>query len=237
MHNLQKKIAPPFFEVGPKAYLYGKEALALARDALRASQETGVSVIYTPQLTDLRLIAENVHGLYLCAQHMDPIEPGKGQGSILAEALKDAGADCAMLNHAERPMTLNALVRSVERAREVGLLSVVCADSCKEAAMLAMLAPDILVVEPTELIGTGVTSDEALVRASTEAVKAVNPEIQVLQGAGISSPDDVYRTIFAGADATGSSSAICKAEQPGKMLKDMLLACRLAYEDRLAKRG
>ena len=94
MHNLQKKIAPPFFEVGPKAYLYGKEALALARDALRASQETGVSGIYTPQLTDLRLIAENVHGLYLCAQHMDPIEPGKGQGSILAEALKDAGADC-----------------------------------------------------------------------------------------------------------------------------------------------
>ena len=91
MHNLQKKIAPPFFEVGPKAYLYGKEALALARDALRASQETGVSVIYTPQLTDLRLIAENVHGLYLCAQHMDPLAPGKGQGSILAEALKDAG--------------------------------------------------------------------------------------------------------------------------------------------------
>ena len=131
-----KKDRPALFEVGPKAYLYGKEALALARDALRASQETGVSVIYTPQLTDLRLIAENVHGLYLCAQHMDPIEPGKGQGSILAEALKDAGVDCAMLNHAERPMTLNALVRSVERAREVGLLSVVCADSCKEAAML-----------------------------------------------------------------------------------------------------
>lgn len=74
--------------MGPKAYLYVKEALALARDALRASQETGVSVIYTPQLTDLRLIAENVHGLYLCAQHMDPIAPGKGQAAYWRKRLR-----------------------------------------------------------------------------------------------------------------------------------------------------
>ena len=171
-------------------------------------------------------------GLYLCAQHMDPIPMGKGQGSILPEAVKAAGARCVMLNHAERPMTLENLCKAVGRAREIGLMSVVCASSCAEAAMLAELNPDILVVEPTELIGTGVTSDVELVRASTEAVKRVNPEIQVLQGAGISTPEDVYRTIFAGADATGSSSAICKAEDPAKMLREMLLAAQQAYRDR-----
>ena len=155
---------------------------------------------------------------------MDPIEPGKGQGSILAEALKDAGADCAMLNHAERPMTLNALVRSVERAREVGLLSVVCADSCKEAAMLAMLAPDILVVEPTELIGTGVTSDEALVRASTEAVKAVNPEIQVLQGAGISSPVTSAR-IRASSAYSHPCTCCTGSREPGRISPSICKTC------------
>lgn len=228
----EKKIKVPFFEVGPKAYLYGQDALALARTAQEASKETGVSVIYTPQLTDLRLIAANTEGLYLCAQHMDPIPVGKGQGSILPEAIRDTGAKCVMLNHAEKPMALEALCKAVARAAELGLMSVVCADSCLEAAMLAQLKPDILVVEPTELIGTGVTSDVALVRASTEAVKRVNPDIQVLQGAGISTPEDVYRTIYAGADATGSSSAVCKAKDPGSMLREMLKAAKQAYEDR-----
>ena len=88
-------------------------------------------------------------------------------------------------------------------------------------------------VEPSELIGTGVTSDEQLISASTRAVKEINPEIQVLQGAGISNADDVYRTIFAGADATGSSSAICKAADPAKMLREMLAAARQAYNDRI----
>ena len=229
---LKQRIQAPFFEVGPKAYLYGQDALELAQVAEEASLKSGVSVIYTPQLTDLALISRKVQHLYLCAQHMDPIPMGKGQGSILPEAVKAAGARCVMLNHAERPMTLENLCKAVGRAREIGLMSVVCASSCAEAAMLAELNPDILVVEPTELIGTGVTSDVELVRASTEAVKRVNPEIQVLQGAGISTPEDVYRTIFAGADATGSSSAICKAEDPAKMLREMLLAAQQAYRDR-----
>ena len=231
-----EKIKVPFFEVGPKAYLYGQDALDLASEAEKASLETGVSVIYTPQLTDLRLIAQNTSGLFLCAQHVDPIGIGKGQGSILPEAVRDAGAKCAMLNHSERPMTLEAICAAVERVRQVGLMSIVCANSFMEATMLAQLTPDVIVVEPAELIGTGVTSDEALVKASTEAVKRVNPEIQVLQGAGISTPEDVYRTIYAGADATGSSSAICKAKNPGKMLREMLLAAKQAYEDRTSRK-
>lgn len=227
-------IKAPFFEVGPKAYLYGKDALDLAKVAEEASKETGVSVIYTPQLTDLYLISQNTSGLYLCAQHMDALKIGKGQGSILPEAVKAAGAKCAMLNHAEKPISIAALNGAVKRAAEVGLMSIVCADSIAEAQAVAQLNPDIIVVEPTELIGTGVTSDEQLIIASTKAVKDVNPEIAVLQGAGISNADDVYRTIRAGADATGSSSAICKAADPAKMLREMLQAAKQAYAERNA---
>ncbi len=226
------KIQAPFFEVGPKAYLYGDAALELALVAEEASAQIGVSVIYTPQLTDIYRISQRVSGLYLCAQHMDALRPGKGQGSILPEALVCSGAKCAMLNHAERPLTLAALHAAVERAREVGLISIVCADSIAEASAIAQLRPDIVVVEPTELIGTGVTSDSALIAASTQAVKRVDPDIQVLQGAGISTADDVYRTILAGADATGSSSAICKAADPAKMLREMLRAARSAFDER-----
>ena len=229
---LKQRIQAPFFEVGPKAYLYGQDALELAQVAEEASLKSGVSVIYTPQLTDLALISRKVQHLYLCAQHMDALRPGKGQGSILPEAVRAAGATCVMLNHAEHPMTVAALRAAIERAREVGLWSIACADSIAEAQAVAAMSPDILVVEPSELIGTGVTSDEQLISASTRAGKEINPEIQVLQGAGISNADDVYRTIFAGADATGSSSAICKAADPAKMLREMLAAARQAYNDR-----
>lgn len=233
---MKKQIFSPFFEVGPKAYLYGDDALQLARIAEEASVQTGVSVIYTPQLTDLRLIRDYTQRLILCAQHMDPIPIGRGQGSILPEAVKAAGADAVMLNHCEKPMTMENIALAVRRANKLDMLSVVCASSCCEAAMTAMLAPDIIVVEPTELIGTGVTSDTELVEASNKAVRDVNPDVRILQGAGISTPEDVYRVIFAGADATGSSSAVCKAKDPGKMLKEMLQAAAQAYKDRTERR-
>jgi triosephosphate isomerase len=223
---------PPFFEVGPKAYLYGEDALNLALAAEEASLKTGVDVIFTPQAVDIWPVSQKTKRLFICAQHMDALLPGKGQGSILPEAVRAAGASCVMLNHAERPLALADIRATVQRAQAVGLFSIVCADSIAEARAVSMFSPTIVVVEPTELIGSGVSSDDVLVRTSTQAVKDIDPGILVLQGAGISSAEDVYRVIYAGADATGSSSAICKAADPGKMLLDMLSAARQAYDDR-----
>ena len=228
-------IQAPFFEIGPKAYMYGDEALALAKAAERASIDFGITCIYTPQLTDIHYIAQNTSKLLICAQKIDPIPVGRGQGSILPEAVKAAGAHGAMINHVECASKLSEVRASIIRAREVGLFSIVCADSIAEASAIARLNPDIVVAEPSELIGTGNTSDEEYVLASTRAVKDVNPEIYVLQGAGISNADDVYRVIRAGADATGSSSAVCKAADPAKMIREMFQAARQAYDERNAR--
>ena len=112
------------------------------------------------------------------------------------------------------------------------MLSIVCADSIAEAAAIARFDPDIIVCEPSELIGTGQTSDEEYVRASTHAVKSVNPEIQVLQAAGISNEDDVYKVIRAGAEATGTTSGIVKAVDREDMVNRMLGAVRRAWDER-----
>ena len=63
-----------------------------------------------------------------------------------------------MLNHVEKPLTLGVLKKTIERAKEVGLTTIVCADSIVEASMIAKLDPDIIVAEPSELIGTGLTN-------------------------------------------------------------------------------
>lgn len=227
-------IQPPFFEIGPKAYLYGEEMRKLARAADAASARYGVRVILTPQYTDIPMLTEETENLLIFAQHMDPLPVGRGLGSVLPEAVKAAGAAGVMLNHAEKPMTVSGLRRAIQRADEVGLLTIVCADSLQEAAAIAHFSPNIIVAEPTELIGTGQAADEEYVRAAIDAVKSVNPAIQVLPAAGIKDGRDVYRMIRAGADATGSTSGILKAPDPAAMVDEMLAAVRRAWDERHA---
>lgn len=228
-------IKPPFFEIGPKAFLYGEDMLKLAKAADEASVKYDVRIILTPQPTDIRLLAQNTQHVLIFAQHMDPITVGRGLGSILPEAVKAAGAVGVMLNHAEKPMTLAELNKAIRRADQIGLSTIVCADTIKEAEAIAILCPNVIVAEPTELIGTGRTSDEDYVRATTSAVKNINPDIQVLQGAGISNGGDVYRVIRAGADATGTTSGIMKAADPYAMLDEMISAVRTAWNERHSK--
>ena len=225
------KIEPPFFEIGPKAYMYGDRMLKLAKAADKASKKYNVRIILTPQYTDISMLARETENVLIFAQHMDPLPIGRGLGSVLPEAVKAAGAVGVMLNHAEKPMTVSDLYRAIKRADEVGLVSIVCADSIAEAAAIAHFAPNIIVAEPTELIGTGQTSDRDYVIATTSAIKEINPEIQVLQAAGIKNGDDVYRVILAGAEATGTTSGIMKASDPEAMLEEMIHAVRSAWDE------
>ena len=101
-----------------------------------------------------------------------------------------------------------------------------------DAGKIATLNPDIIVAEPSELIGTGVSVGPEYVEAATKCVKDVNPNILVLTAAGISNGQDVYNTIIAGADATGSSSGVAKAPDRAAMVDEMIAAVRKAWDKR-----
>lgn len=228
-------LSAPFFEIGPKQYLYGDALMDLAQMAERASVEYGIPVVFDPPLVHLEAVASAASSLLVFAQHMDSIEPGRGMGAVLPEALKAAGASGVILNHAEWPLPLSRIAGAIRRADEVGLATIVCADSIAEAGALAHLEPNVVVAEPTELIGSGKTSDAHYVQQSIEVVRAVNTEILVLQGAGIKSGADVYEVITAGAHATGSSSAIATAADPESLIREMLQAVKQAWDERSAE--
>lgn len=230
-------LEPPFFEIGPKNYLFGDQILDLARIADEAAAKYDVRVIYTTPYTNIEKVAASVKKLKVFAPHMDDIPVGRGLACVLGESLKAAGAVGVMLNHAERPLPASTLVRTLARARELQLMSIVCADSMAETRAVAQLAPNLMITEPTELIGSGQACGRAYVRQSFDAVMDINPNIGVLVGGGISSGEDVYRTILAGADATGSSSGIVKAADPGAMVNEMLSALRQAWDERMALSG
>lgn len=228
-------LKPPFFEIGPKSYLFGDDVLRLARVADAAAKQFDVDIIFTTPLVELRRVAEATERIFVFAPHMDPIAPGRGLADTLPESLVAAGAKGVMLNHCEKPVSLAALAATIRRADEVGLATIVCTDTSAESAAVARLKPNIIVAEPTDLIGTGKVSDLDYVQKSIQTVKEIDPEIFVLQGAGISSGADVYRVIFAGAEATGSSSGVIKAPDRAAMVDEMIGAVRKAWNDRNAK--
>lgn len=231
----KKILRPPFFEIGPKQYLYGDDILDLALIAEEASKKHQVQIIYTAPYADLRRVAEATTELLVFAPHMDPLPVGRGLADVLPESVRAAGSDGVMLNHVEKQLTYVTLKQTMERAQDLNMLTLLLADSIIETKAAALLNPDVITAEPSELIGTGqATQDLDYIAKSIEAVHSVNKDIYVLIGAGISSGDDVYKVIEAGADASGSSSAIALAKDPKALINEMLQAARQAWDDRTA---
>lgn len=224
----------PVFEIGLKGYAYGAEAVRLARAADQLSEEFGVSIVFDPQAVDIPAVTRETRQLFVFAQHMDPVTPGRGVGSILAEAIKEAGAVGTMLNHSERRMTLTDINRALIRAREVGLATMVYADSPEEAAAVAILGPDIVLAEPPELIATSrsaATEMRGFVERTVELVGRIDPEIIVMCGAGVQTPADVAAMIGLGVGGTGSSSGILRAEDPVATMRSMIAAMARAWTE------
>ena len=216
------KLRRPFFVVNPKSYLYGEAELKLAKVADELAKKYDIDILFTAQHADLRLVAENTTNLIITAQHVDGHSIGRGMGKILPEAIVEAGAQATFLNHAENPLTISQLVKAMQRCRELGMLTIVCSDNDEDTKAIATLKPDVMVCEQTSLIGTGKAADASYMKTTTELVKSISPNTLVLQAAGISTPDDVYNAITAGADGTGGTSGIVCADDPILTLTKMM---------------
>ncbi len=231
------KIRVPFFETSVKSYIYGDAVLELAKAADAAAMNYDVDVLFISPYTEIRRIRESCPHLIILAPYMDTLRPGRGMADILPEAIKAAGAQGVVINHCERPMTLTAIKRTIDRANELDMLSFVCADTIDEAKAIAQLHPDIINPEPTELIGSGNASDMSYVMEAIKAVKAIDPDIMVEQAAGITTAQQIYDFIMAGSEAAGSASGILNSPDPIALLDEMVSYVKKAREElfRLAR--
>lgn len=227
------KIEPPFFEIGPKAYLYGRALLELAQHADKLSVKYDVRIVFTPQYVDIPLLARETGHILVFAQHMDSLKVGRGIGSVLPEAIKEAGAVGTLLNHAEKKLALAEIERTIQRADEVGLATMVCADNEKEAVQIAKMGPNVILVEAPGLIESGnrTTDDDKEIKRVNRRVAEINSKILVLHGGGISTARDVYDIVKFGAEGTGSTSGVILADDPLKKLEEMIIAMRRAWDE------
>ncbi len=219
------EIKYPIILINFKTYIQatGKKAIELAKVAEKVCKETGVTIGVAPQHIDLAKVAEAVE-IPVFAQHIDPIKPGAHTGHILPEAVKEAGAIGTILNHSECRLRIDILEECIRRAKEVGLTVCVCANTAEMAGAVASFNPDMVAVEPPELIGTGIPVSKAkpeVVTSTVNAVKRVNPKIHVLCGAGITTGDDVKAALKLGTEGVLLASGVVKAKDWYKAIKDL----------------
>ena len=87
----------------------------------------------------------------------------------------------------------------------------------------------MVAIEPPELIGSGrAVSKEnpEIVKDSVRRIRAVNPKVRILCGAGISSGDDVYAALKLGSQGVLVASGVVKAAKPEDVIADFCKAVR-----------
>lgn len=233
----------PILVVNFKVYdtAIGRKALSVGKAAERVYKELSgsVQIIVAPPFTELRALAEALE-IPVFAQHADPFELGARTGSIPPEAVKEAGARGFIANHSEKKLRLDEILFLVKKARALGLSTLVCAAEPEEAAAISILDPDMIAVEPPELIGTGIAVSRAkpeVVTRSVSIIRRYNSRVTVLTGAGISSAEDAEAAILLGTAGILVSSAVMKSKEPGEVMESMAKAMIRAVEKLEASLG
>jgi triosephosphate isomerase len=210
------------FKTYPEAT--GRMALELAKIIEKVSVRSGVSAAVAPQHVDIYQIAGQVE-IPVIAQHVDPISPGRNTGWISLESVRAAGAVGTILNHSEHKLQASQIEGVVELARKAGFTTVACTADVEESRKVAGVGPDMIAIEPPELIGTGIPVSKAkpeVVRNSVMGIKKVNSNVRVLCGAGITTGEDVLKAMELGTEGVLIASGVVCAKDRESAMEDIV---------------
>lgn len=203
----------------------GDTALAMAKIVEEVSHLSGVKVIPVVQVADIREVVSSV-SVEVWTQKIDPVTFGAHTGSILPESVLEDGARGTFLNHSENRFSdFETLAKAHDRAREIGLKTLIFAKDIEELEKVASLKPDYISYEPPALIGS---KDKSVASAEPEIIiKAVELSkksgIPLIVGAGVHSAEDVRTCLELGAVGIAVASDVMNAVNPKKELIDLCL--------------
>ena len=200
----------------------------MAKYAQQVSEKFGVIVAVAPQAADIRLVSQQVK-VPVFAQHIDPIAAGSHTGHMLAESVLEAGASGVIINHSERRLRADVIEDTIVRARGLGLTTTVCANTPGIAEAIVALNPDMVAVEPPELIGSGVAVSKAkpeIITDTVSRIRRINKDVMILCGAGITSGNDVREALRLGTQGVILASGVVKAKNQLAAIEDLASGCR-----------
>jgi len=201
----------------------GEKGLKLAKICEKVAKESKKEIMVCPQTPDLCLVSKEV-SIPVFLQHADPVEPGSRTGHITLESVKSYISG-TLINHSEKRMKIADIDYLVKKCRKFGLTSIVCTNNIDVSMACSLLSPDYIAIEPPELIGGDISVTSAspeIVENSVKNIKKINPRVKVLCGAGVKTGKDVKKALELGTEGVLLASGVVKAENPEKVLRDLI---------------
>ncbi|MBN1389760.1 MAG: triose-phosphate isomerase [Candidatus Thermoplasmatota archaeon] len=198
----------------------GEGALELARACEEVARETGKSIVVCPPMVELSRVAAGV-SIPVFAQNVDVWDGSVTTGSTTLSAVKAAGASGILINHSESRRKLSDIEALIRKAREMGLTTIVCSNNVETSRAAAVMGPDLVAMEPPELIGGDIsvtTADPGIVKDTVEALSRIAPDVKVLTGAGVKTREDVSMALKLGTCGVLLASGVVKARDPKGVL-------------------
>tara|TARA_B100000497_G_scaffold78494_1_gene87641 strand:+ start:454 stop:1143 length:690 start_codon:yes stop_codon:yes gene_type:complete len=197
------------------------ETLAVAMEAHSNGPARMVAVV---SAFDLEAVRRAAPSLEVWSQHLDPVGQGGFTGWLEPKTAMHRGAQGTIINHAEHKVEMDHVKRLLPQLPD-DFPVCGCAADLEEAKSLAEMGPTFIAVEPPELIGGDVsvtTADPSIVSDTVAVVRATNPDVRVLCGAGVKNGQDVATAIKLGAEGVLLASGVTKASDVASVLNDLV---------------
>ena len=192
----------------------GEKILQLSEIAKDISNSNKVQIMLAPPQNCLFYLSQSIK-LPLICQHIDDEKIGATTGFIIPELAKSYGAAGSLINHSEHRIEHTHIQNLVERLRQLNMTSIVCASTSDEVGKFARLNPDMIAIEPPELIGTGKAVSKVNPSIITDSVKEAGKHfenIKVICGAGIVDKSDVQSAINLGSQGILIASGLIRSD-------------------------
>ena len=223
--DVGQSMTKPLIVVNFKTYASASgataETLAVAMEAHSNGPARMVAVV---SAFDLEAVRRAAPSLEVWSQHLDPVGQGGFTGWLEPKTAMHRGAQGTIINHAEHKVDMDHVKRLLPQLPD-SFPVCGCAADLEEAKSLAEMGPTFIAVEPPELIGGDIsvtTADPSIVSDTVAVVKATNPNVRVLCGAGVKNGQDVATAIKLGAEGVLLASGVTKASDVASVLNDLV---------------
>ena len=206
----------------------GEKIFQLSEIAQDISEGYKIEIMIAPPQNSLFYLSQFIK-LPLMCQQVDDEKIGPTTGFIIPELAKSYGASGSLINHSEHRMEHANIKNAIERLRQLNMFSIVCASTSREVGELSRFNPDMIAIEPPQLIGTGKAVSKVNPSIITESVKEArtySKNVKVICGAGIVDKTDIQSAINLGSQGILLASGLIKSES----WKDKLIELSEGFE-------
>lgn len=196
----------------------GDNVIKLLSSVKKISEDLGIPIIPIAQATDIYRIKKELD-IEVWAQHIDPIDPGRHMGFISPYSIKEVEASGIVVNHAEHPISEDVIKKTIEKAKEYKLKTLVLCQSIELARQVEEWDPNYIGYEKGELIA-GPVSMVDMEEKNIQYLAGILKK-PLIVGAGITNGDHVKKAVILGGKGVILASAFVKSENPEAKLREL----------------